>query len=85
MQVPPQIRKRLDTLADEAVKRAQEMIKANPEISPTLAYKLAFTWQLEQWTIELNTKFETFIYLMTIYTPKQLEELYEEFKRDNPS
>lgn len=47
MRVPPQIRKRLDNLADEAITRAQEMIKANPEINPTLAYKLAFTWQLE--------------------------------------
>lgn len=43
------MRKSFDQAADSAVKNAQAMLRANPEMLPTEAYSLAFAFTMELW------------------------------------
>lgn len=52
------MRKSFDQAASSAVANAQAMIRANPEMLPTEAYKLAFAFTMELWVTSFIMQLE---------------------------
>lgn len=58
MQVTPEMRASFDKVAVGAVVAAQKMLRANPTLNPTDAYRLAFAFALEQYVMLMVTSYQ---------------------------
>lgn len=58
MKITDNMRKSFDDCANGAIDAAQAMIKANPDIKPTDAYRLAISFAMELWVTSFMMQIE---------------------------